>query len=348
MFASFRFAVVLFPLALTSFAQQPDASPANNRITLDVVVNDKSKVPVTGLQEQDFTILDNKQPQKILSFASSAADPDAEVILVIDAVNTSFSRVAMGRTQITKFLQMDGGKLSRPVSLAFFSDTGLNLQQPPSRDGNTLVAYLDQNETALRSIRRSSGFYGAADRAQLSLRTLAQLAETEAKRPGRKIVVWISPGWPLLSGPRMQLTKKDQQGIFNTIVATSTLLRESRVTLYAVDPAGTNDAGSFQTFYYESFVKGVKEPQNAQFGNLALQVLAVQSGGRVLNSSNDVAGEIERSVRDLNADYVLSFEPPPADGPNDYHSIEVKVNKPDVKAQTRTGYYDQPVRAQAQ
>lgn len=46
------------------------ATPAvsGGRIRLDVVVTDKAGKPVTGLQAQDFTLLDNKNPQKIVYF----------------------------------------------------------------------------------------------------------------------------------------------------------------------------------------------------------------------------------------------------------------------------------------
>jgi len=68
-------------------------------MTLDVVVADKSGRPVPGLQQQDFTLLDNKQAQKIVSFqavqgGTATADPPVEVILLVDEVNTSFSYVA--------------------------------------------------------------------------------------------------------------------------------------------------------------------------------------------------------------------------------------------------------------
>ena len=155
-------------------------------------------------------------------------------------------------------------------------------------------------------------------------------------------MVWISPGWPLLSGPRIELTRKDQQQLFNTIVDLSAELRAARITLYSVDPLGTADSGGFRTFYYKEFVKGVKQGSQVQFGNLALQVLAYQSGGRVLNSSNDVSGEVATCISDANAYYVLSFEAAGADGPNDYHSLDVKIDKPGITARTRTGYYAQP------
>jgi hypothetical protein len=55
----------LFSLSLFSgFAQAP-ASSTDRHIVLDMVVTDKSGKPVAGLQQQDFTLLDNKQPRKI-------------------------------------------------------------------------------------------------------------------------------------------------------------------------------------------------------------------------------------------------------------------------------------------
>jgi VWFA-related protein len=338
--------ICLFFLSLPASPRQA-ATPAS-RITLDVVVNDKSGNPVSGLEQQNFTILDNKQPQKILSFeaigGNGAANADLETILVIDAVNIGLTRVAFAREEIQKFLRQDGGKLARPLSIDFLSDSGLIGQETPSRDGDALIAYMNQHQTALRTLRRSQGFYGAADQVQLSLRALGQLAQYEENRPGRKIVIWVSPGWPMLTGPNVQLTSKDQQNLFSTVVAVSTQLRQSRIALYAVDPLGTSDAGSFRTFYYEQFLKGVTSPNRVVIGNLALQVLAYQSGGRVLKSSNDVAGEIEHCIRDANTYYVVTYDPPPADGPDDYHAIEVKLDQPQLKAQTRSGYYAQPTR----
>ena len=95
-------------LLCSGFAQQNPAG-INRSITLDVVVTDKSGKPVSGLQQQDFTLLDNKQPQKILSFTAveggaATADPPVEVILLVDEVNTSFTNVSFERQQIEKFL----------------------------------------------------------------------------------------------------------------------------------------------------------------------------------------------------------------------------------------------------
>jgi VWFA-related protein len=372
--------VLLFCFSLTcfsfdGFAQQagvPEKLPADarsegrsavgRRISLDVVVTDKRGTIVSGLQEQDFTILDDKRPQTIVSFhaadgsklagggagnpakdANGGVDGDLQqIILVVDAVNTGFNTTSHGRQELENFLRKDGGKLFLPTSLVLLDDTSTRMQPKPTRDGNALADNLRAEEQGLRTIGRSTGFYGAVERVQISLRALEGLASYEAPQPGRKLLIWLSTGWPLLSGQRISLSGKDQTALFNSIVKLSTELREDRVTVYSIDPLGAADAGSFRTFFYESFLKGVKSANQVQTGNLGLQVLAVQSGGRVLSSSNDIVGSIANCVEDGKAFYTLSFDSAPADSPNEYHNLQVKIDKPGFTARTRTGYYAQP------
>ncbi len=324
------------------------APPASQDRTvhLDVVVSAKDGKPIPGLGQSDFTVLDNKQPLKLLSFRAiapdaAAADSPVEIILLLDAVNSPYSSVSYERQSLDKFLKQNNGNLAYPTSLIIFTDTGAQIQEAATRDGNVLSTSLDQNTTGLRTIRRSQGFYGAADRLQLSLTTIGQLARYEATRPGRKLLLWIGPGWPMLSGPGVTLTSKEEQGIFNSIVALSTGLRRARMTLYSVNPLGVQENMSW-LFYYQSFLRGVAAPRMAQAGNLGLQVLAIQSGGLVLNSGSDLSRLLATCIADAGAYYSLSFDYPTPEQPNEYHPIDVKVDKPGLTARTRTGYYAQP------
>jgi VWFA-related protein len=331
---------------------RPAATGPEQQITLDVQVTDKSGTPIRGLQKQDFILLDDKRPQDILSFqavggASAKTDPPVEIILVVDAVNASPQAVAYERGEVKKFLLRNGGKLAQPVSLVVFTDSGTKVQDGSSRDGNALATLYDQYETGFRSINRSQGFYGAAERFDMSLKILTSIAGDEETRPGRKLMIWISPGWPLLTGPGIELSRRDEQQLFNLIVSASTVLQQARITLYGVDPLGLADAGGTRITYYEEFLKGVATPSRAVAADLSLQVLAVQSGGRVVNSSNNITTEVADCAADADAFYVLSFNPSPADQPNEYHSLAVTVDKPGVKVRTRSGYYDQPVNSVA-
>jgi VWFA-related protein len=338
------------PAGQSERAVSVPAGDANGRITLDVVVTDKNGRPVPGLQQRDFTLLNDRQPRSIASFHASQgeaakADTPVEVVLLVDEVNAPLTSVAFEREQIEKYLRRNGGELPYLVTLVVLSDSGAKIGKLSSRDGNALAAELSQIEAGLHTISKSQGIYGAAARQQLSLRALGQLVNYEATKPGRKLVIWISPGWPLLTGPGIDLTAKAQETLFNAVVALSDGLRRARVTLYGVDPLGVADAGGWLTSYWEEFLKGVRMPRDVQIANLGLQVLAYQSGGRVLNSSNDVEGEIATCVTDASAFYILSFDSfdgLPGGGEDEYHSINIKIDKPGLIARTRTGYYGEP------
>jgi VWFA-related protein len=329
--------------AAAAASQEESKPPDSDRIYLDVVVTPKAGSPVTGLHQEDFTILDDKTSRPITSFrAVSSKEVPVEIIVVIDAVNMGFQSVDYERLEISKFLRAGGGRLAHPTALAILTDTGIKqIQDSFSSDGNALSAALSQETVALRSIGRSAAYWGAVDRFQMSLSALQQLVAQEASRPGRKIIVWVSPGWPLLSGPEAQLDSKQEQGIFDNIVNFSTSMRQARVTLYSVDPLGNRDFGS-RTFYYETFVKGVSGPNQVNLGDLGLQVLAVQSGGLALSVNNDVAKLLQRCVADTDAYYEISFSPAVETRRNEYHHLEIKMGNSALVARTRQGYYAQP------
>jgi VWFA-related protein len=316
-------------------------SSATPQIQLDVVVTPKSGPPVAGLGQQDFTVNDNKVGQPIKGFrAISAKQEPVNVILVVDAVNTSYSTIAYERGQITNFLKANGGQLAQPMALAIVTDNGTKLSQGFSKDGNLIADTFEKFEVGLRNITRSTGIYGADERFQISLKSLGAIAASNSSLPGREIILWISPGWPILSGPGIQLTATQQQQLFGTIVNVSTDLRKERVTLYSIDSLGVNE-GLGRALLYENYVKGVSKASQVALGDLSLQALAVQSGGMALNSS-DVAGLLNKCLADLDAYYELTVEALPAEQPNEYHHIAVSVDKPGLVARTRQGYYAQP------
>jgi VWFA-related protein len=185
-------------------------------------------------------------------------------------------------------------------------------------------------------IGRSAGFYGAADRMEWSLAQLSQLAAYEATQPGRKLAFFISPGWPMLAWAGIDATDKERRWIFNSIVELSNGLREAHVALYTIDPF---ELGRTDPFSYESYLKGVPNANKAEYADLALQVLAVHSGGTVQVTGMDIKGEINNAVRDANAYYILTFAALPADRTNEYHDLRLQVDKPGTTVRTTTGYY---------
>ena len=292
--------------------------------------------------------MDNKVQQKILSFSAvndlAKADPPVEVILLIDTVNTSVDAISDARGQIEKYLRRNDGKLAHPTSIVVFSNSGLKVEDPPSLDGNALSASLKANkEIGLRTPRPGPGTSVESDHFVSSLAALNSLVTAQAGVPGRKMVIWFSQGWPLLVGAEKKLDPKLKESLFASVIAVSEMLQRTHITLYNIDPEGSTlgSATRSDKFAYLTYLKGVSTANDVSPANLSLQVLATQSGGRVLINGIDVASQIQSCVDDSNAFYVLSLEAAP--GPQgQYHSLELKVDKPGLTASTTTGYYTQP------
>jgi len=219
-------------------------------------------------------------------------------------------------------------------------------------DGSSLSTLLAGNDlTGLHSMHQASGENGDFERLMSSISKLYSLAAFESKKPGKKMVIWISPGWPMLANAGNQMFSNGKDQLFLTLVKVSTALREARITLYSIDPEGASGAGfgrlesetgSRNRFAYESYLKGIPSGKEMSPPNLALQVLVTRSGGRVLTTGNDIGGQIDDCVSDTKAFYILSFESLPTERSNEYHNLELKLDKPGLIAHTSAGYYAQP------
>ena len=328
--------------------QRPAPVPANateGRIKLDVLVTDKAGNPVEGLAPQDFTLLDNGQALPILTMHGYAGavhqpDPPVQAIVLLDTVNMNYSTMLLARTGVDKFLRANGGHMAVPTSIFVVSQQGIRGTQQPSTDGNALAENLKEIDSHFRSVdlRPGGAGWGDEERLKLSLQAMMMIAQNIGRQPGRKLLFWISPGWPMEVGVNMLSTGRQQSATFNSIVKLSSLLREGHISVYSVTLGYSN----FQTGLYQQFLKGVPSPRQASINDVNLKVLAIQSGGRVLGPDNDPAPQLENFMQDAGAYYTLSFDPPHAKAPDEYHDLQVQVGKPGLKVHTTTGYYNEP------
>jgi VWFA-related protein len=318
----------------------PAGEPSSRSVQLDVVVAAKSGPPVAGLEQRDFTLLENKSVQPITSFkAVSIGQEPVEVILLLDAVNAEFDVQASERNKVQDYLRANGGRLTYPTTIAVLTDQGTQIQKNLSGDGNELSGVLDQYTIARREITRGTQ-WGAYDRLQISLSAIRDLTGYAATLPGRKIILWISPGWPMF-GNSNNLDSQERRQIFDNVVSFSTQLRQAKATLYNLNPLGAGEP-LFRADYYQIFLKGVSTPNQVDIGDLGLQVLAIQSGGLALEANTDVAGMIKRCLEDAASWYEITFDAPVAEQPNEYHHVQIRLDKPGLTARTRDGYYAQP------
>jgi VWFA-related protein len=342
---------------------------AAHHIILNVRVTDASGNPVNGLKAEDFTLIGDQQPKEIASFRaieSGASSTHAHVIIMIDAVNNTSRNIGQFRKDIEKFLKEGQELLTYPVSFALLSEEGERVGEP-SRDRDVLINELktltsehlaagcgndvNPNEGFLAvwmpgtvSTDRSSK---AADCLNLrfirSISALDKLARHEADVPGRVIVIWIGYGWPLLSSHEFRPdTPAFKRTNFHYLAELSTDLREAQVTLDAVSSSDLFRVAELRNDHDNAFLNGVPTEDELTAGSMALQVLAHQSGGQIREQSKDIARDIAACIADAEFYYVLSFDSAPANGPDEFHSLEVKVDKPGLTVRTNTVYYAQP------
>jgi VWFA-related protein len=335
--ASLLLALSILPLASSS-AQAPSSSDAEH-MTIRVSVSARNGTPVEGLTKNDFSLFDNKHQEPITGFQALSVTP-TRIIIVLDAVNLPYNEVSFARQQIEQFLSSNGGHLAQPTTLAVLQDRGMQIQPGFTTDGNALRASLDQFSIGLRALTRSAGFYGATERLEISLTNFKMLV-SKLPKDGRKQIIWISPGWPLLSGPGVELNQSQRIRAFNDVVAITTELYRSHTVVDAVNPIGTvEDVG--RTNFYQSFLHAPRSQKDIDLGDLGLQVFAEQSGGLVLNGSNDISGLVQHAVDQSKSGYELTFVPAPGEHENEYHELQIKVQRPGVTVHTTAGYYARP------
>ena len=342
----------LSPFAVPLGAQTASPAPAApvsagqpQTIHLDVLVKDKNSGKLlSGLPAQAFTVMDNGQPAKLESFkpVDPDANPDAvQVLIVMDMINASANAMAWGREQLSEFLQHDGGSLHHRTSIAAITEDGPIVMNGFSTDGNQLQAEFRTFATHVRLVTQAAGWIGLEQLWDQSLAQFNEILAREFALPGRKLVLFISPGWPMMGGIGSTETVKERRSDFGMIMGMTNSIRDARTAIYLIDPIelGGNDTGNHNPFYYQDFLKPMTNPSDATYPYLGLGVFATHSGGQVLVTGKDIAGEIDSAMRDAGAYYELTYPAPPAGGPNQYHAINVRTNQPGASVQTLAGYY---------
>jgi VWFA-related protein len=328
-------------------------APPEGLIHLDVAATDRAGRPVSGIAAKDFALSDNGVAQKIVSFEASneASDENerlTEVVLVLDEVNLSPIQFELVKEETIKFLRQNGGHLAQPASVYWFTAVGLYASANPTADGNALAEDVAHHRPprVLWKLppNRDPHATAASERIRLwdrDLQTVYSIAIERRDKPGRKVLVWLGFGWPA-RGP---LEHGDTA--FEWLVELSTRVREARLVISQVttwsDPLIFN-------FDYTNYLAGVRtrsdlkksDPEDAP-PHFALPVLVLQSGGLVLDKSPNLVRAIRQCLEDASEFYTVSFDPPPAAQPDEYHDVKVQIKAPGLSARTNTGYYDQPV-----
>lgn len=359
--------------------------PGQGRIGIDVAVTDAQGHAVTGLTQADFKFLDEGQPMPLVGFTASGAtspgdgDPPVSVVVALDDADLLPANRLEAQSDLEKFLRANGGRLAQPVTVYRVTAAKLYASNQFSSDGNLLAdqiasgmnmrAVWKPEPTAIlrgpaneAEIMAPSGsdpslphYVVTPERETIALKALGAIAVEQRRIPGRKLLFWIGPGW------RVDLkaeggSEKARTVIFNSMTEFSTRLREARIELSVANRWLGREAGrsllsqnEIDRHVGEARVEGLEPCYN-----LALQVLAIRSGGELLTTSddliaaakpdrNDIPRLIAEHIAQASHYYRLSFDPPRTVAVDEYHRLHIELARPRLTAHTVTGYYDEPV-----
>ena len=316
-------------------------------VVLDVVVTDAKGKPVRDLTKADFHVEEAGEPQTILNFEDagtrvpdpsltidSTADldrvaPRAPVqIIVLDEFNTRFEDMAFARYSLKKFLQKQPAKLSAPTILIAVDLQHFTVLHDYTQNKDAIVSALNHHLVAYPWQVHQTAWI--AERYATAFITLRRVAQAVMGHPGHKNMVWIGRGFPPFD---FSSAPMDTERRVNTAVQECVnVLRDARITLYTIDPAGLMvDPGAY----------GSAAASNDPFGgNYQFNKLAKATGGTSLYGRNDVDAEIGTAIQDGASFYTLTYRPTNTSGdPEKFRKIKVTMERPGVRVLTREGYY---------
>ncbi len=238
------------------------------------------------------------------------------------------------------------------------------------RQAGKLSAVLENRDAERRrvseDVRRSRDAFSALSQVRqyaefvehemgFALRAVEEITRLLAGVKGRKALLYISDGIPMVAGEEMfmaidvkhgvgaghtQAFRYDMQRHYRRLVQTA---NANDVTFYTLDARGTAQDLSFSPAerrdrYGE---KAIWIEQTMQ-ANLAapLQMMAESTGGKAIIQTNALGPALSRVSEDFSNYYNLSFKPRnPSDGR--YHSIKVRLRDRDkrkLRLRHRSGY----------
>lgn len=316
-------------------------------VILDMVVTDAKGNVITDLKRDDFHVTESNEPQTVLNFevagahvtapelnidSTSALDalaPRAPVnIILLDEFNTRFEDMAFARYSLKKFLDRQPGKLSTPTMLIAVSLQNFTVVHDYTQNKDDLISALDHHFSAYPWQAQQYGWL--AERYATAFMTLRRVAQATVGHPGHKNMIWIGRGFPNLNLANFPVDT--EQRVNNAVQDCVNTLRDARITLYTVDPAGLQV--NQQTYGSDA---AFTDPFG---GNYQFAKLATATGGRALYGRNDVDAQIGTAIRDGASFYTLTYRPT-----NDsrdlqkFRRIKVTVDRPGLTVTTREGYY---------
>ncbi len=181
-----------------------------------------------------------------------------------------------------------------------------------------------------------------------TFQALRELVRVQSKLPGRKVVLYLADGLTL---------PMDRRDVVNSVIGYA---NQMEVAFYAVDTRGLSTEDPLmqsladqQRAAAESSVNKVSprighaEDDDIQLSTtsdkqLAMVELADSTGGFAVTNTNEIALPMQRVMEDIRTHYEVAYTPSSTVYDGHFRKIQVRVTRPHVTLQTRSGYFAVP------
>lgn len=194
-----------------------------------------------------------------------------------------------------------------------------------------------------------------AELSRASIFSLMSLVKEQGALPGRKTVLYFTPGLAVSDSTKEQFRELRAQA------------NRAGVAVYGVDPRGVTleaqnspsegmlkaaaaaSASDASGASVNASVRSFEKASDSIFGNARqnLATLATETGGVLIADTNDLRGPLQRIREDVLTYYEVSYAPQSTEFDGRFHKVLVKVNRPGVRVQARAGYFALPPNAES-
>jgi VWFA-related protein len=371
-----------------SVAQGAQASPgkpngssikvSTRLVQASVVVQDKHGRPVAGLTKEDFTILDDRQPQTIAVFSASSNQvqntpavtqapdtftnratgtraPSNVAVILLDGLNTEFPDQAYARQQIIKFLLQ-----IRPEDRVALYTLGseLKILHDFTSDASTLLATLKRYKgqlssllTSLDSDQSGTDFGMKPGTPEDLLDGFFQKNRHRGPSTPEQAFLWnerahrtllallqIAYHTSSLPGRKTLIWVSGSFPLIPSYMSSGIVVPDERLILADDFEKAAQALNNSTLVVYPVDAHGLTVTR-PDFANVVImKTIAENTGGRAFYNSNDLRRAIRQAVDESSSTYELGYYPAAEKWDGRFHRIQVRVKRKGLTLRTRGGY----------
>lgn len=197
---------------------------------------------------------------------------------------------------------------------------------------------------------------------QKTLTAFQQLARYLSSFPGRKNVMWVSGGFPLVLFPSKDLPNpsRSQQLFREDMVQTAALCTAAQMAIYPISALGLKNSSIYEananslssdrpsTMTQTNIGQMNAESQRHVWTNVGMEDIAKTTGGQAFYDTNGLKDVLGRVTNEGMHYYTLSYTPTNTKLDNRFRQTRVEVTRGKYKLAYRRGYYATDAKALAE